>query len=296
MIDITHKYNTLRIAQAEAIVSLGSEETMERVQSKTVPKGDVLEMAKTAGLLGIKQTAHLIPDCHPLPIEFTGISYDLSTSEIKILVTCKTIYKTGVEVEAMHGASIVALTIYDMLKPIDKNIEIKRIRLVSKSGGKSDIKNRDTSNMKAAIINCSNAIMRGDKLPLASEATSQLLHDNGLNQAIIHNVEEDAVKLTSIVKQLLQEGVDLIVCLGSTGLTTKDVANKVFSKLIEIPAPGVIEATRSHGLDRSPAAMLSNGQAGFINNTFVLSLPGSQNGARESLERLFPFIIHVLAR
>ncbi len=141
MVDITHKKNTLRTAVAQAIVEVSSEETIRAIQNKTVPKGDVFAMSKAAGLLGVKKTADLLPDCHPLPIEYTDISYEIEGLQIRILITVKTNYKTGVEVEAMHGASIVALNMYDMLKPIDKGVEIARIRLLSKTGGKSDISN-----------------------------------------------------------------------------------------------------------------------------------------------------------
>ena len=81
-------------------------------------------MAKAAALLAIKHTSDVIPDCHPLPIEYAAVHYFPEEMELRIEVEVKTIYKTGVEVEAMHGASIAALTAYDMLKPIDKNIEI----------------------------------------------------------------------------------------------------------------------------------------------------------------------------
>jgi cyclic pyranopterin phosphate synthase len=141
MVDITHKKNTLRTAVAQAIVEVSSEETIRAIQNKTVPKGDVFAMSKAAGLLGVKKTADLLPDCHPLPIEYTDISYEIEGLQIRIRITVKTNYKTGVEVEAMHGASIVALNMYDMLKPIDKGVEIARIRLLSKTGGKSDISN-----------------------------------------------------------------------------------------------------------------------------------------------------------
>ncbi|MBC8767277.1 cyclic pyranopterin monophosphate synthase MoaC [Arenibacter sp. BSSL-BM3] len=139
MVDITHKKSTLRTAIAQAIVQVSSEDTIAAIKNKTVPKGDVFAMSKAAGLLGVKKTADLLPDCHPLPIEYTDISYAIDGLQITILVTVKTIYKTGVEVEAMHGASIVALNMYDMLKPIDKGIEIRNIKLLKKTGGKSDI-------------------------------------------------------------------------------------------------------------------------------------------------------------
>ena len=140
MIDITHKSTRLRIATAQALVRVGREETIQAIINGKVPKGDVFEMSKAAGLLGIKQTPNLLPDCHPIPIEYTGVEYEIDGLEIKILVTVKTISKTGVEVEAMHGASVVALNMYDMLKPLDKGIEILNIRLLQKKGGNSDFK------------------------------------------------------------------------------------------------------------------------------------------------------------
>ena len=141
MIDITNKKSTHRMAIAQAIVKVGSADTIKAINDKTVPKGDVFAMSKAAGFLGLKKTPELLPDCHPLPIEHAGIDYEIDGLNIIIKVTVKTFYKTGVEVEAMHGSSVVALNIYDMLKPIDKNVEILRIRLLEKTGGKSDIKN-----------------------------------------------------------------------------------------------------------------------------------------------------------
>jgi len=139
MVDITHKKATLRTAVAQAIVQVSTEDTITAIKNNTVPKGDVFAMSKAAGLLGVKKTADLLPDCHPLPVEYTDISYSINGLQITVLITVKTIYKTGVEVEAMHGASIVALNMYDMLKPIDKGIEIQHIKLLKKTGGKSDI-------------------------------------------------------------------------------------------------------------------------------------------------------------
>lgn len=139
MVDISHKENTVRTAIAQAIVTVGSSDTIEAIEQGKVPKGDVFSMSKAAGLLAVKKTADLLPDCHPLPIEFTQIDHAINGLSIHIRVTVKTTYKTGVEVEAMHGASIVALTLYDMLKPLDKEVSIHEIRLLKKTGGKSDM-------------------------------------------------------------------------------------------------------------------------------------------------------------
>ena len=136
MVDITAKSNTLRKATATGIVKVSKQQTIDAILNRAVPKGDVFEMAKAAGLLGVKKTPDLLPDCHPLPIEFTAVRYRVEGLEINIEVEVHTIYKTGVEVEAMHGVSVVALTMYDMLKPIDKGVEISSIRLLEKKGGK----------------------------------------------------------------------------------------------------------------------------------------------------------------
>ena len=141
MVDITHKPSTLRTAIAQAVVKVSTQDTISAIEQKKVPKGDVFAMSKAAGLLGVKKTPQLLPDCHPLPIEYTDITFEIKDLLIFVTVAVKTHYKTGVEVEAMHGASVVALNMYDMLKPIDKGIEIHNIKLLRKTGGKSDIDN-----------------------------------------------------------------------------------------------------------------------------------------------------------
>lgn len=139
MVDITQKQSTHRTAVAQAVVKVSSKGTIEAIEKGTVPKGDVFSMSRAAGFLAVKKTADLLPDCHPLPVEYCGIDYQIKDLDIIISITVKTFYKTGVEVEAMHGASVVALNMYDMLKPIDKGVEIHHIKLVKKTGGKSDV-------------------------------------------------------------------------------------------------------------------------------------------------------------
>src|SRR5487761_2383381 len=123
MVDITSKTYSLRQAIASAVLKVSSQETIDAIKNKTVPKGDVFEFSRAAGLLAIKKTSDVIPDCHPLPVEYAAISHEIRDLSVIVNVEVHTLYKTGVEVEAMHGAAITALTMYDMLKPIDKGIE-----------------------------------------------------------------------------------------------------------------------------------------------------------------------------
>src|SRR6478752_6131824 len=163
MVNITHKQNSLRKAIATAIVKVSKEETINAVKNKTVPKGDVFEFSRAAGLLAIKKTSDVIPDCHPLPVEYAAITYSIEELSITISVEVHAIYRTGVEVEAMHGAAVTALTIYDMLKPIDKHVEIGTIKLIDKKGGKSAFADHPIKGLRAAVVVCSDSIAEGTK-------------------------------------------------------------------------------------------------------------------------------------
>src|SRR6478736_4739800 len=190
MVNITHKSNTLRKAIASATLSLSRPETMDAVKNRKVPKGDVFEFSRAAGLLAIKKTSDVIPDCHPLPIEYAAITHTIEDLNIIITVEVHTIYKTGVEVEAMHGAAVTALTMYDMLKPIDKSVEISSIRLESKKGGKTDINTGLPSELRCAVIVCSDGVSSGRNEDSSGKmAVSKLLNHH--LKTTVHEVIPD---------------------------------------------------------------------------------------------------------
>ena len=140
MVDVSAKSETQRLAVAQAEVVL-SPELMTKVREQTIAKGDLLATARIAGIQAAKQCSQLIPLCHPLPlskvtIDIVEFNRDEKTG-LQIITSCKTVGKTGVEMEALTGASVAALTIYDMCKAVDKSIVIQSIKLLSKQGGKS---------------------------------------------------------------------------------------------------------------------------------------------------------------
>lgn len=138
MVDISEKTITARVAVAKSLVKM-NKETYMRVKNGEMKKGDVLGVARVAGIMGAKQTFNLIPMCHPLMLTGVEITFELDdeNSSISIFSTVKTCGNTGVEMEALTASTITALTIYDMCKAMDKSIEITETFLLKKTGGKS---------------------------------------------------------------------------------------------------------------------------------------------------------------
>ncbi len=293
MVDITHKVSSLRKAVATAVVKVSKQETIDAIQNKQVPKGDVFEFSRAAGLLAVKKTSDVIPDCHPLPVEYTAIKHVIDGLTVIISVEVHTIYRTGVEVEAMHGAAITALTMYDMLKPIDKSIQIETIQLESKKGGKSDYKDFPAHTLQCAVIVCSDSVSAGTKEDFSGKAVIKKMERNGLNASIYEVIPDEFSVIQSKAKQLSEQGFNLVIFTGGTGLSKRDVTPEAIEPLIERNIPGIMEAARNYGQERMPYAMLSRGVAGFIKNTLVLTLPGSVKGAEETMDALFPYIIHI---
>jgi cyclic pyranopterin phosphate synthase len=136
MVDVSNKAQTARTATAEAWVTLPAE-ARDALEAGTTTKGDPLAVAQLAGIMGAKQTSTLIPLCHPVALSGVDVTLTLEAAGVRVTATARTVAGTGVEMEALTAVSVAALTVYDMLKAASKGIEITRVRLLSKTGGKS---------------------------------------------------------------------------------------------------------------------------------------------------------------
>lgn len=290
MKSITHKTNTLRKAVAVSALVV-KPETIQRLKNNDLPKKDALVVARVAGVAAAKKTYELIPYCHPIPIDSVEIEFEVLDDRINITASVEAIWKTGVEMEVLTAASVAALTLYDMLKPIDKEMEIVSTKLISKEGGKSDFVEKIPKGFQAVVIVTSDGTFKGMREDKSGKIIQQRLENYGIC-SMYHVLPDEQKQITELLEKLCEEGVQLILTTGGTGLGPRDVTVEATRQVIEREIPGILEAGRAFGQQRTPYAMLSRGIAGQRGKTLIVNLPGSSKGVEETLDAIFPAILH----
>jgi cyclic pyranopterin monophosphate synthase len=292
MINTSQKIETLRTARARATL-LASPEALRALAEDRVPKGNALELARAAGTLAAKRTDEHIPLCHPLPLDPVKLDFEFVEGGVNVAATVVATARTGVEMEALTAACVAALTLYDMLKPIDKELEITGVKLLEKRGGKSDFA-MAREGATAAVIVVSDRVSRGQMNDESGAALRAFLDARGVRTAHARVVPDEVAEIARAVREAAAAGSHLVLTSGGTGLGPRDVTVQAVRPLLDHEAPGIAEAMRAHGTRRHPYAMLSGGVAGLIGASLVLTLPGSPRGAVESLESVFPALLHAL--
>ncbi len=292
MIDVSPKFNSLRYALAQGILST-SKKTIDCVKNKLVPKGDVLEVARAAGIQAAKQTSDWIVFCHPIPLDWIGIQFEFTDTQIIVKAEVKAIWKTGVEMEAMTAVSAVLLNIYDMLKPLEENISFSEVKLVSKKGGKSQFLDEFVEPFSAAVLVISDSTFAGEREDKSGKIICKFLEKQLVNVDVYEILPDDPDKISKrLVKLVDEQGIQLIFTTGGTGLGQKDFTPEATKPVLDKEIPGISETIRHHGKDRTPFAMLSREVAGLRKDSMIINLPGSSKGAKESLDALFPGLLH----
>jgi cyclic pyranopterin phosphate synthase len=292
MRDVHRKPSTLRRAVASSSVRMAPE-TVALVRAGSGPKGDALAAARIAGVLAAKDVSRLIPYCHPVRVDHVAIDFDLRAGEVAITCCVTAVDRTGVEMEALGGVSIAALTLYDMLKPADDELVIGETRLVKKSGGKSDFKETFEHALRAAVIVVSDSTAAGQREDRSGRAIAERLREHAVEVDDPLVVPDDPERIEAEVRRLVAERRDLVLTTGGTGLGPRDRTIEAVSRVIERPVPGIAEAMRAHGFQRTPRAVLSRSLAGIAGRTLILTLPGSSRGAQESLDAIWPGVLHI---
>ncbi len=306
MRDITHKQITLRTARAAGIIFC-SADTIDLVRNEQLPKGNLFDVARAAGFIGAKLTPQLLPHCHPVAIDGMDMQFSFlnreqhadlfndavfSRSGIVIIGEAKSIGRTGIEMEMLTAVLVAALEIYDMLKPVDKQLEIGHIRLLEKNGGKSDREKYFVTPPVCAVLVCSDSTAAGTREDKRGRLISEMLQNQ---KAIIKDyqvVPDNKEQIQEQIRKWVAEDIEYIFTTGGTGLGPRDNTVGAVKEILERDADGITEAMRVYGQQRTPLAMMSRAGAGAIGRTLLITLPGSTNGARESLEAITPGVFH----
>jgi molybdenum cofactor synthesis domain-containing protein len=237
-----------------------------------------------------------------MDIEFSFLDKELHTglfgeevfarSGIVILVTARSIGRTGIEMEVLMAVSVAALEIYDMLKPVDSHLEIGHIRLLEKMGGKSDRQQYLATPPICAVLVCSDSTAAGTREDKSGRVIVGMLE--AVHARVQHYivVPDEKASIQQQIKEWVGEDIQFIFTTGGTGLGPRDHTVNAVKEILEQDAEGIAEAMRAYGQMRTPMAMMSRGVVGSIGKTLIVTLPGSSDGARESLEAILPAVFH----
>ena len=293
MIDVGDKPDSLRTAVAQALLSFDTD-IMSTIKDGNSPKGNIFEIAKVAGTLGAKKTSDLIPYCHPIPIDDIKVEVAIETGRVRIIVKVKSIWKTGVEMEALTGATVAALSVYDILKPLDISLSIDNIKLLEKHGGIGDFREKYTNKLEATVITISDS--RKKDQDESGKLIIDALTKNGFS-IVAYKVIPDDIKI--IEKELIYYSdelkVNIIITTGGTGVGPHDVTPEATKGILEKEVLGISENLRDYGQARTPLSMLSRGVSGIRGNTLIVNMPGSTNAVSQSINALFPCVMHIFS-
>ncbi|MCB2187791.1 MAG: bifunctional molybdenum cofactor biosynthesis protein MoaC/MoaB [Deltaproteobacteria bacterium] len=293
MIDVSPKFSTLRYAKAEGYL-YGSPETMARVAAKEIPKGDVLEVARAAGILAAKRCSDLIVFCHPIPLDWVEVNFEVREDCLRVEAEVRSIWKTGVEVEAITAVSLALLNAYDMLKPLDTKLSLGGITVVKKKGGKTNFVTKVSAPLRTAVLVISDSTFAGTRQDKSGLIIKEMLAEQPVEVVTYEVLPDEREPIAGRLVELAdQENMQLVLTTGGTGLGPRDVTPEATLGVLDRSVPGIVEALRKFGQDRTPFAMLSRGEAGVRGECVIINLPGSSKGAQESMQALFPGLLHI---
>ena len=319
MVDVGGKDITERIARARARVHM-SASSAQAVKEGSGPKGEVLAVARLAGIQAAKQAGQLIPLAHPLPLTFADVSatVDVQGGMVELVSEVRTVARTGVEMEAMTACAVAALTVYDMVKGLERGIAIEEVVLLEKRGGRSDYRRegqnvdpheqqreartprgeaqeQDGKRMRTAIITISTSKAAGrgeDESGARLAALAEHLGGQIVGREVI---PDDRATIERRLRHWSQEQrCELVLSTGGTGVSPSDVTPEATAAVIERDVPGITEAMRAASRAHTPNWMLSRGVAGVCGGALIVNFPGNPASIEQAGEALLQALPHAV--
>jgi cyclic pyranopterin monophosphate synthase len=311
MIDVGRKRVTRRRAIAAGTITVGAV-AFEKIQNKSLPKGDVLALAEVAGIMGAKKTPDLIPMCHTLPLDQVTIHcVPAAPDAVTVYAQIVTHAKTGVEMEAIMAVQAALATIWDLVKGTEPNLTIGDVKLLVKEGGKSglwvnpdgipdwlsaQLPPRETmAGVKTAILIMSDRAAAGVYEDKSGALLRDLLAEEGADIADYKIIPDNKDEIAGALHDLYNtHRPKLIIASGGTGPGQRDVTPDVLDDICDRILEGFGEVLRRESAAFTDTAWLSRMKAGMLHETLVIALPGSPKAVAECWEILRPFLAHAL--
>jgi cyclic pyranopterin phosphate synthase len=275
-----------------------SPQTARLVESGEGPKGEVLGVARLAGVNAAKQTGLLIPLAHPLPLTFADVeaSVDAEAGVVELVAEARTVGRTGVEMEAMTACAVAALTVYDMVKGGERGVarggrparEERRPLGLAPGGGRLS--------MRAALLTVSSSRAAGGGADESGERLAALAAELGLEVEGREVLPDEQATIAARLTYWADEaGVALILTSGGTGFSPDDVTPEATREVLDREAPGIAEAMRNASRPHTANWMLSRAVAGIRGSTLIVNFPGSPRSIDQTAAALVPALPHALA-
>ncbi len=306
MVDVGSKPPGERVARARALVRMSSD-TALAVQRGDGPKGEVLAVARLAGIQAAKQTGQLIPLAHPLELTFADVqaSVDAAAGVVELTSEVRTVSRTGVEMEALTACAVAALAVYDMVKALQRDVVIEQIALLEKRGGRSDYVRDDVADpgareapdgkLRAAVITVSTSKARGDGDDESGPLLAALAERLGAEVLGREVIPDERPLIEARLRHWADsERCSLVLSTGGTGVSPGDLTPDATASVIERSIPGLGEAIRAASRPHTSNWMLSRALAGVRGHTLIVNLPGSPASIRQLSEELLAPLAHAL--